>query len=73
MIPKELEETSSRVLPLGLGEKLDKYLREADVSLKLLRKTHKAVMLESELDSVEANLLQGRLSRVIVAHYIKHI
>ena len=72
MMPEEFARILDERLPLDLGSKLDEHLRMCGVSLQFLRKAHVALLIE-HLDYAEINLLQGRLSEVIVAHYIKHI
>ncbi len=51
---------------------IDKRLREKCVYLSLMRKVHRNI-LSRTMDDAEIDLLQGRLSKIIVKHYTKHI
>ncbi len=73
MFPEELEPYVEDVAGTVLGERLADHLRDCGVSIQLLRKAHVAILLNGGLDSAEVDLLQGRLSRIIVAHYIRHV
>ena len=55
-----------------IGRELPKRLREHDVNVSLMRKVHRAI-LSHTMDEGEIDLLQGRLSRIIVKYYTKHI
>ncbi|MCS7386884.1 MAG: integrase [archaeon GB-1867-005] len=69
MMPSEL---AVQIKPVKLGWKLAEHLREKGVKLSILRKSHVA-MLSTHLNPAEIDLLQGRLNKVLVKHYIKHL
>ncbi len=69
MMPKELY----HIIPESyVGVLIDKYLRGKGLYLSLMRKVHRNI-LSREMDDAEIDLLQGRLEKVIVVHYTKHI
>ncbi len=69
MLPRQLH----KILPESyVGTLIDKRLRERGVYLSLLRKVHRNI-LSRTMDDAEIDLLQGRLEKIIVIHYTRHI
>ena len=69
MLPKELYQ----LIPESyVGVLIGKRLRERGVYPSLMRKIHRNILSRS-MDDAEIDLLQGRLGRIIVVHYTKHI
>ena len=70
MLPTKLYE---HVKGIGyIGEMVSKRLQEKGVSVKLMRKVHRAI-LSRTMDEAEIDLLQGRLTSVLVRYYTKHL
>ena len=69
MMPRKLYQ----VIPESyVGVNIDRRLRERGVYLSLMRKVHRNI-LSRTMDDAEIDLLQGRLEKIIVVHYTRHI
>ena len=74
LIPKKLYEILNKYLPLHLSDFywLDNIREYYGVKISIFRKAFNAITA-GYLDESERDLLQGRLSKTQVRHYIKHI
>ena len=74
LVPKKLYEILNKHLPLHLSDFywLDDVRERYGVRVSIFRKAFNAIT-SGYLDEAERDLLQGRLSKTQVRHYIKHI